>query len=61
MGVAHPTYDRARSTFLDKQWDPLALGRALAPAVIAFAENVDPAKLEQAHLDLIRRYAQSGL
>jgi hypothetical protein len=60
-GVAHLTYDRARSTFRDKQWDALALGRALAPAVMLFAENVDPGKLEPPHLDLIKKYAESIL
>jgi len=45
-GVAHLTYDRAWSTPQDKQWNPVALGCALAPAVVCFADNVDPAKLD---------------
>jgi hypothetical protein len=45
-GVAHLTYGRARSTVQDKQWQPIALACALAPAVICFADNVDHAKLD---------------
>jgi hypothetical protein len=46
-GVAHLTYERAWSNPQDKHWDPIALGRALAPAVICFVDNVDHAKLTQ--------------
>lgn len=60
-GVAHLTYDRARSTFDDKQWDPVALAGALAPAVICFADNVDPSKLAREHLNLFKPYANSVL
>jgi hypothetical protein len=44
-GVAHLTYNRAWSTEHDKQWKPIPLACALAPAVICFADNVDHAKL----------------
>jgi hypothetical protein len=45
-GVAHLTYDRAWSTEQDKQWQPVVLGCALAPAVVCFADSVDPAKFD---------------
>lgn len=45
-GVAHLTYDRAWSTPQDKQWQPVALCCALAPAVACFADNVDPARFD---------------
>jgi hypothetical protein len=45
-GVAHLTYDRAWSTEQDKQWPPVVLGCALAPAVVRFADNVDPTKFD---------------
>jgi hypothetical protein len=60
-GVAHLTYDRARSTFDDKQWNPVALAGALAPAVICFADTVEPSKLAAEHLELFKPYAQSVL
>jgi hypothetical protein len=58
-GVAHLTYGRAESTFADKQWNPTALARALAPAVICFADNVDPRKLHSDHLADLKPWAQS--
>jgi hypothetical protein len=58
-GVAHLTYDRANSTFADKQWVPITLAQALAPAVICFADNVDPAQLDPAHLADLKPLAQS--
>jgi hypothetical protein len=60
-GVAHLTYDRARSTSLDKQWDPIALAGAIAPAVSCFAENLDHQKLKPDHIALMKGYAQSFL
>jgi hypothetical protein len=60
-GVAHLTYRRGRVTLQEKRWDTIALARALAPAVICFAENVDPAKLEPQHLSLLKPYAESVL
>jgi hypothetical protein len=60
-GVAHLTYDRARSTLQDKQWNPIALAQALAPAVICFADNVEPGKLEARYLDDIKPWAESVL
>jgi hypothetical protein len=58
-GVAHLTYRRRWVTVLEKQWQPIALAQALAPAVICFAENVDPSKLDPAQLRLLKPYAES--
>jgi hypothetical protein len=58
-GVAHLTYGRARSTLQDKQWKPIDLSCALAPAVVCFAENVDPAKLEPRSVDAIKASAET--
>jgi hypothetical protein len=60
-GVAHLTYGRARSTVEDKQWDVIGMARALAPAVVSFADNVDPAKLDPRYLDAIRPLAEQFL
>jgi hypothetical protein len=58
-GVAHLTYGRANSTFADKEWVPIKLAQAFAPAVICFADNVDPALLDPAHLADLKPLAQS--
>lgn len=60
-GVAHLTYDRAHSTVENKQWQPIPLAQALAPAVICFADNVDPGKLEARYLADIKPWAESVL
>jgi hypothetical protein len=60
-GVAHLTYDRAHSTVQDKQWQPIALAQALAPAVICFVDNVDAGKLEARYLADLRPWAESVL
>jgi hypothetical protein len=57
-GVAHLTHKRALSTESDKQWDFLGIGRALAPAVICFADNVDRGKLVPQHLDQFKSWAE---
>jgi hypothetical protein len=56
-GVVHLTSLRARSSEQDKLWDFIALGRGLAPAIVCFAENVDPTKLEPEHLAGIKQWA----
>lgn len=56
-GVAHLTYGRARSTYIDKQWDVIGLARAFAPAVVCFTDNVEPSKLDPRFFDLIRPVA----
>jgi hypothetical protein len=58
-GVAHLTYGRAGITLQEKQWNPIALAQALAPAVICFADNVDRGKLEAKYLDDIKPWGES--
>jgi hypothetical protein len=61
-GVAHLTADRAWSNPQDKQWNFIALGCALAPAVICFADNVDSTKLDpQWPVAVMKTYAETFL
>jgi hypothetical protein len=60
-GVAHLTYGRARSSHQDKLWDFIGLARGLAPAIVCFAGNVDPTKLEPVHLAGIKPWAEPFL
>lgn len=61
-GIAHLTYKRARSTEQDKQWNPIALGCALAPAVICFTDNVNSAALDSRWPPaLMKTYAETFL
>lgn len=52
-GVAHLTYDRARSTLLDKQWEAAHMCAALAPTVRLFIDNVDSSKFDRPLFDQI--------
>jgi hypothetical protein len=57
-GVAHLTYGRARSKPEDKQWAVVALAHALAPAVIAFVDNVEPGKLVPEEVERMKKCAE---
>jgi hypothetical protein len=58
-GVAHLTYGRARSKPEDKQWDVIALTRALAPALIVFVDSVEPEKLDPEHVQRMKWCAEA--
>jgi hypothetical protein len=57
-GVAHLTYGRAWSKPEDKQWNVAARARALAPAVIALVDNVEPEKLDPDHVKRMKVCAE---
>lgn len=57
-GVAHLTYERAWSRPEDKQWPTIKIAQALAPAVLCFAQSVEPTKLGQGAVDRMVRCAE---
>jgi hypothetical protein len=58
-GVAHLTYGRARAKPEDKEWAFVALAHALAPAVIAFVDNVEPRKLVPEEVERMKTCAEA--
>jgi hypothetical protein len=57
-GVVHLTYGRAWSKPDDKGWDFVGLSTALAPAVIALVDNVEPGKLDPDDVERMRECAE---
>jgi hypothetical protein len=57
-GVAHLTYGRAGVTPDEKEWGFVELAEALAPAVIAFVDNVDPEKLVPEEVERMKAVAE---
>jgi len=54
-GIVHLTYGRANVTPQEKEWRPLLICQALAPAVRCFIDNVDPAKMDPEWFDPMRQ------
>jgi hypothetical protein len=58
-GVAHLTYGRARAKPEDKPWQFVALAHALAPAILAFVDNVDKTKLNPDDVERMKTHAEA--